>query len=111
MQVQTFPGELQMFGDLQHCSLKRFLIALTFVGSVRSPFVKKCVCKNSGKELKVIQMCYRLLGNSRVLLRILGLLFPSVDHWYQLLQVYGSSESGRANNCWSGGNINICYCR
>ena len=61
MQVQTFPGELQVFGDLQHCSPKRFLIALTFVGSVQSPFVKKCMWKNSGKELKVIQMFCRLL--------------------------------------------------
>lgn len=34
MQVQTFPGELRVFEDMQHCSLKRFLIALTFVGSV-----------------------------------------------------------------------------
>lgn len=60
MPVQAFPGELQVFGDLQHCSLKRFLIALTFMGSVQSPFVKKCIWKNSGKELKIIQMFCRL---------------------------------------------------
>lgn len=71
MRVQTFPGELQVFVDMQHCSLKRFLIALTFVGSVQSPFVKKCMWKNCGKELKIIHMFCSLRGDYRALLTCL----------------------------------------
>lgn len=42
---------------------------------------------------------------------LLGLLFPSLDHQHQLLQVYGDLSSEKANHCWSGSNINISYCR
>lgn len=75
-----FPWRAARNEDLQRCSQKRFLIALTFVGSVQAPFIKKVYVEELWKRAEGNTNILQTGGSYSLLPQVPGALFRRLDH-------------------------------